>query len=85
MPVLILPIAVYFHKLLENCCLAAIAALRKLCRIMVVAVNVTVVLIIAVLRTKYCGTQGAGKMVDVVFAVQSCDVGTAQSSAALVT
>lgn len=69
MPVLILSVAVYFHELLEDSCLAAIAALRKLCRVVVVAVNVAVMLIVAILRTKYCGTQGAGKMVDVVFAV----------------
>jgi hypothetical protein len=50
--VLILPIAEYFHELLEDSRLAAIASLRKLSRVVVVTVDVAVMLVIAVLGAK---------------------------------
>lgn len=71
---LILTIAEYFHKLLEDCCLAAIASLSELCRVMVVAVNLAIMLIIAVLGAKYRWTHRTGKMIYVILAIKCCDI-----------
>jgi hypothetical protein len=73
-PVLVLSIAKYLDKLFQNGNLAAVASLGELRRVVVVAVNVAVVLVVTVLRTKYRITERARKMVNVVLAVQSSDV-----------
>lgn len=52
MPVLVLPIAENLHKLLEDGRLAAIAPLRELSGVVVVAVDVPVVLVVAILGAK---------------------------------
>lgn len=49
---LVLPIAENFHKLLEDSRLAAIASLRKLSGVVVVAVDVAIMLVVAVLSAK---------------------------------
>ncbi len=84
MPVLILTIAEYLHELLENGDLASVAALCKLSRVVIVAVYVTVVLIIAVLRAEYRLTERAGEVINMVFAIESCDIRSSQSTSALV-
>lgn len=71
---LILTIAEDLNELLQNCCLTAIAPLRKLCRVMVVAVHLSIVLVVTVLRSKYCWADRACKVVDMVFPIQSRDV-----------
>lgn len=68
-PVLVLAIAVDFDKLLENGSLAAIAALGKLGGVVVVAVDAALVLVVAVGGAEDGGTDGAGEVLDVVFAV----------------
>lgn len=85
MPVLVLAVPVNFHKLLENCSLAAIASLRKLRRVMVMTIHVAIVLVVAVLCAKDRGTQGACEMVDVILSVESGDVGASKSTTALET
>lgn len=71
---LILPITVDLHELLENSVLAAIAFLCKSGRVVVMAVHFAFVLVIAVLSAKDGRTQGTGEMLDVVFAVECGDV-----------
>ena len=71
---LVLTVPKDLHKLLQNGHLASVAALCELCRVVVVAINVAVMLIIAVLRSKYCVAQRAGKVVDMVFSVEGGDV-----------
>lgn len=71
---LILPIAEDFDKLLQNRGMAAMAPLGKLGRIVEVAVHFVFVLVIGVLRTKHCRTHGAGKVFNMVLALQSGDI-----------
>lgn len=51
---------------------------------MVMTVDLAIVLIITVLRSKYRRTYRTGKMVDMVFSVQGCDIRSAQSAIAFV-
>lgn len=71
---LILAVAKDFDKLLENCSLTAIAALSKLGRVMIVAVDFSVMFIVAVLGAEDGGADGASEMFDMVFAFQSSDI-----------
>lgn len=74
MPVLVLTITKDFDKLLENGRLTSIASLRKSGRIMVVAINVALVLVVAVLRSKDCWTYRACEVLNVVFSIQCGNV-----------
>ncbi len=85
MPVLILTVSEDFDKLLENGILAALTALRKFDRIVVMAIHVAFVLVIAVLGSELCRTDGACEMLDVILPVQGGDVGTSKSAAARMT
>lgn len=82
MPVLVLAIAEDFDKLLQNGCLAAVAALGKFCRIVIMAVDVSFVLVIAVLGAKHGRAYGAGEMLDVILSIQCGDVRAAKSASA---
>lgn len=64
--------------------MAAVAALRELSGVVVVAVDIAVVFVIAVLSAKDGGTEGAGEVVNVILALESCDIGPSQGSATLV-
>lgn len=75
---LVLAVAVDFDKLFEDGGLAAIAPLRKLCRVMVVAVDAALVLVVAVRGAEYGRTDRAGEVLDVVFPFESSDVGAAE-------
>ena len=85
MPVLVLAISKDLDKLLEDGRLAAIASLRELCRVVVVAVHIAVVLVVTVLRAKDGRTEGTSEMVHVVLPIQRRDVGAPEGSSALVT
>lgn len=50
---LILPVAEDFDKLLQNRILAAVASLRELGGVVIVAVNVAFVLVVAILCSKH--------------------------------
>lgn len=80
-PVLVLAIAEDFDELLEDGRLAAVAALCELGRVVVVAVDAALVLIVAVRGAEDGGADGAGEVLDVVFAVEGGDVGAAQGLA----
>lgn len=77
---LILPVSEDFDKLFENGILAALAALRKFGRIMVMAVHMVFVLIIAIFGTELCRADGAREMLDMVLPVQGGDVGASKST-----
>ena len=78
MPVLILPIAVDFHELLEDGGMATIASLSELCGVVEMAIDLRFMLIITVLGSENGRTDGAGKMFNVVFTLQRSDVGSAK-------
>lgn len=74
MPVLILTITEDLHELFQDGRLTAITALGKLGGIVVVTVYATLVLVVAVGRAEDGGAYGAGEMLDMVFAVESCNI-----------
>lgn len=82
---LILAVAKYLNKLFENGSMAAMAPLGKLRRVMEVAINLALVLVVRVLGTEDSWTYGACEMLDMVFAVQCCDVGATQGAPTLMT
>ena len=81
---LINAIAKNLHKLLENRRLASIALLRERGAVVVMAVHITLVLVVGVLRPEDRRADAAGEVLDVVFAVQGRDVGAAQGATAVV-
>lgn len=82
---LILTIAINLDKLLEDCCLTSETALSKLCRVMVMAVDLPLMLVVAVLRSKYGRTHRAREVVDVVLLVEGGYVRTTKRRITLVT
>lgn len=75
---LVLTIAKDLDELLQDGGLAAIALLRKPGRIMVVTIHASFVFVIAILRAEDCWTDRASKVLNVVLALQCCDVGAAK-------
>ena len=69
MPMLILSISKDFDELLEDGGVTAIAPLRELCRIMIMAVHFAFVFVVTILRPKDCRTDRASKMFDVVLVI----------------
>jgi hypothetical protein len=57
MPVLVLPVAKDLDKLLKNCRVASVALLGELGGIVVVAVNLGIMLVVAVLGAEDCRTK----------------------------
>jgi hypothetical protein len=45
-----------------------------LCRVMEMAIDLAVMLVVAVLCPKYSGAHGARKVINMVLPVQSCDI-----------
>ena len=62
-------------ELLQDRSLAAIALLRKFGGVVIVAVDITIVLIVAVLRTEDCGADAACEMLDMVLAIERSYIG----------
>lgn len=54
--------------------MAAVASLGKLGRVMVMAVDLAFVFVVGILGTKDSWTYGAGKVFNVVFAIQGRDI-----------
>ena len=69
-------------ELFQNGGLAPIALLRKLCRIVEVAIDIAFVFVVGVLCAEDGGTDAAGEVLDVVFAVERGDVGAPERAAA---
>ena len=82
MPVLILAIAKNLHELFQYGGLTSNAPLSESCRVMIMAIHPTFVLVVAILRSKDCRTNRTSKMFDVVLAIEGGDVGSAESTAA---
>jgi hypothetical protein len=74
MPVLVLTITEDLNELLENGGMTSITSLRKLCRIVVMAVDLTIMFIVTILRAKDGRAYRAGKVVNMVFSIQGSDV-----------
>ena len=81
---LILPVPEDFYKLLQDGRLAAIASLCKSGRVVVVAIDIALVLIVAVLGAKDCRTDGTSKVLNVVFAIESSDIRAAKGATAVI-
>lgn len=71
---LILSISEDLDKLLKNCRLTSVALLSELGGVMIMAVDLSIVLIVAVLSTEHGRTERTGKMVDVILSLERCDV-----------
>jgi len=74
MPVLVLTVSEDLDKLLQDGSLATTAALGELCRVVVVAVDLALMLVVAILGTKHSWAQRTGEVVDMILAVQGCDI-----------
>lgn len=83
-PVLILTVPKDLHKLFQDCRLTAIAPLRVLGGVVIVAIDLSLVFVVAVLGTKDGGAHRAGEMFNMIFAVESGNVGTAKSTTTFV-
>lgn len=84
MPVLVLAVPEYLYKLLQYGCLTPVAFRSKACRVVVVAIDFGVVLVIRVLGAKDCWTDTTCKVFNVVFPVERRDVRAAQGLSAVV-
>lgn len=82
---LVLTVPKDLDKLFKNGNLASVAALRILRGVVIVAINIPVMLVVAVLSAKHRRAQAAGEVIDVVFTVKSGDVGPSKCAAAVVT
>ena len=82
-PALIAHVAVDLDKLLEDGARAAYALCREASRVVKVAVDVLVVLVVRVVWPKDGRADGAGKVLDVELLVAGGDVAAAQGLAAL--
>ena len=51
---------------------------------MIMAIHFAFMLVVAILRAEDGGANGASEMLNVVFAIQCCDVGASQSTSAFV-
>lgn len=71
---LILAVTEYFNKLFQYGCLASVAPLGKLRRIMVMTVDVSIMFVITVLCSKHGGTERACEMVHMILSVQGGNV-----------
>ena len=85
MPMLVLAVAKYFDKLFQYRSLTSIATLRKFSRVMVMAVNISIVLVVAVLCAKNGRANRTSKMLNMIFPVKSSDVRSSQRTIARMT
>ena len=85
MPVLVLAVAEYLNELLQDCRLTTVTALRELSRIVVMTVDLAIVFVVTVLSPEHRWTERTSKVVYVILALQSGDVGPSQSSPTLMT
>ena len=69
MPVLVLSLPEDLNKLFQNRGVASIATLCELCRIVVVTIHMSIMLVVTVLGTKDCWAHRTGEMIYVIFSV----------------
>ena len=80
---LVLSVAENLDKLFENGGMTAVTPLGELGRVVVVAVDVAIVLVVAVLRAKDGRAEGTGEVLDVVLAVERGYVGASEGATTL--
>ncbi len=83
MPVLVLAVPKDLDKLLEDSSVAAITSLSEMRRVVVVAVDLAIMLVVAVLRTENCRTDRAGEVFNVILSIDSRDVRPTQRATTL--
>jgi len=71
---LILPVPEDLHKLFEDRGVTSVTSLRKLRRVMEMTEDLPIVLVVTILRSKNGRTYGTGEVIDVVFAIQGCNI-----------
>ena len=81
---LVLSISEDFDKLFQDGSVTTMTPLCELGRIMVMTVYFAFMFVVTVLRSEYCRADRAGKMFDMVFAIQGRDIGTPEGTTALV-
>ena len=74
MPVLILSIPEDFDELFQDRSLTSIAALSELSGVVIVTIDLSIVLVVAILGAKYRRAHRASEVVNVVFPVKGCDI-----------
>lgn len=79
-PVFVLAIAVNLDELLQDRGPTSCAFDGVVERIVIVAIDLAVMFIVRVLRTKDCRTHGACEVLNVIFVVQRRDIGATKSS-----
>lgn len=80
---LVLTITKDLDKLLQNSGLTSIAALGELSGVVIMTIDPAIVLVIAVLRAKHSGTDGAGEVLNVILAVKCSNIGPTKCTATL--
>lgn len=81
---LVLSITEDLDKLLKNCRLTSITFLCKLGGVVVVAINLSIVLVIAILGAKDGSTKRACEVVNVIFPFQGRNVGSPEGATTLI-
>lgn len=81
---LVLSVTKDLDKLLKYCRLTSVTFLCKLSGVVVVAIDLPIVLVVAVLGTKDSRTKRAREMVNVIFPFQGRDVGSPEGATTLV-
>ena len=85
MPMLVLAVSEDFYKLLQNSIVTSVASLRKACGIMIVAVDISIVLVVTVLRAKHGRTCRTCKVFNVIFSIQCSNIRASQGISAGIT
>ena len=83
-PMLVLSVSEDLDELLQDGGMATVALLRKLGGVVIVAVDISFMLVVAVLGPKDRRAKRTCKMVDVVFSIKGGNIGASQCAAALV-
>lgn len=74
-PMLVLAIAEDFDELFEDRGVTPVTPLGESGRIVIMTVYISFMFVVGVLSTKDCWTDGAGEMLNMIFAIEGCDVG----------
>ena len=71
---LILAVSEDLNELFQNCSLASITALGELCGVVVMAIDLAIMLVVAILCTENGRTHGASEMLDVILSIECRDI-----------
>ena len=76
MPVLGSPVSGYFDELFENCLSTSMTPNSKTRRIMEMTIYLSIMFIVTIFWTEYGVAKGTSEMFDMIFFIQSGDVGS---------